>query len=47
MSIALGRVLPESPADVSALDEVLVVLVVTARSHQDAQEVEIVAQVLD
>ncbi len=39
--------LPEPPADVSALDEVYVVLVVAAWSHQDTQEVQIVTQVLD
>jgi len=40
-------VLPEPPADVSALDEVCVVLIVTARPHQDTQEVQIITQVLD
>lgn len=39
--------LPEPPADVSALYEVYVVLIVTAWSHQHTQEVEIVTQVLD
>lgn len=39
--------LPEPLADVSALYEVYVVLIVTARSHQHTQEVEIVTQVLD
>lgn len=47
MSITLVRLLPESAADVSALDEVLVVLIVTAWSDQDTQEVQIVAHVLD
>jgi len=40
-------VLPEPPADVSALYEVYVLLIVTAWSHQDTQEVQIVTQVLD
>lgn len=47
MSITLVRLLPESAADVPALYEVLVVLIVTARSYQDAQKIQIVAQVLD
>lgn len=39
--------LPEPPADVSALYEVYVVLIVTARSNQYTQKVQIVTQVLD
>lgn len=38
---------PEPPADVSALYEVQVVPIVAARPHQDAQEVQVVAEVLD
>lgn len=38
---------PEPPADVSALDEVQIVPVVAARPHQDAQEVQVVAEVLE
>lgn len=45
--LLLLLLLLESAADVSALNEVLVVLVVTAWSDQDAQEVQIVAHVLD
>lgn len=37
---------PEPPADVSALDEVQVVPIVAARPHQDAEEVQVVAEVL-
>lgn len=37
---------PQPPADVSALYEVQVVPIVAARPHQDAQEVQVVAEVL-
>lgn len=38
---------PETATDVRALNKVNVVLVVIKRTHQHAQEVEIVTQVLD
>lgn len=41
-----GGVLPHPAVYVSALYEVHVVLIVTARPHQDTQEVHVVAQVL-
>lgn len=47
MTIAHPRMLLEPLADVSTLYEVYVVLVVAAGSDQDAQEVQVVAQVLD
>lgn len=43
---ARGGGAPEPPADVSALDEVQVVPIVAARPHQDAEEVQVVAEVL-
>lgn len=46
MPITRQRVLPEFPADVCALYEVFVVLIVTARPNQDTQKVQIVAQIL-
>lgn len=47
MTITHPRMLLEPLADVSTLYEVYVVLVVAAGSDQDAQEVQVVAQVLD
>lgn len=41
-----GGMLPQPAVYVPALYEVDVVLIVTARPHQDAQEVHVVAQVL-
>lgn len=46
MPITRHRVLPEFPADVCALYEVFVVLIVTAWPNQDTQKVQIVAQIL-
>lgn len=46
MAVAGPGGAPEPPADVSALYEVQVVPVVAARPHQDAQEVQVVAEVL-
>lgn len=45
--LAVTGGVPEPPADVSALDEVQVVPIVAARPNQDAQEVQVVAEVLD
>ena len=46
LSVAGARGGPEPPADVSALYEVQVVPVVAAGPDQDAQEVQVVAEVL-
>lgn len=46
LSVTGAGGVPEPPADVSALYEVQVVPVVAARPDQDAQEVQVVAEVL-
>lgn len=46
MSVGGARALLQPSADVSPLYEVYVVLIVAARPHQDAQEVQVIAQVL-
>lgn len=47
LPVTCPRVLAKPPADVSALYEVYVLFKVTAWSHEDTQEVEVVTQVLE
>lgn len=47
LSVTGSGQVPEPPADVSTLYEVQVVPIVAARPHQDAQEVQVVAEVLE
>lgn len=47
LPITCRRAQPEPLTDVSALNEVYVIFIVTARSSQDTQEVQVVTQVLN